>query len=748
MTARVPRRAVLSGLAAGGVLTAAADPAGATTRTTTGPTSGPTASATSTTSSGLPLRVVLLDLTPSVYAADDPARATVVARARIEHRGSRTLTALTARLVAQRSPVIARSGLDTWARASDRASITRSSASSDDVVVGSGTLTPGASAEVVITLPAASIGAGVGAHLAAVEVSDDSGRVGVARTFLVSAPASVTPTPVTLLLPLVAGRDVSAAGLATAVRERLDPLVEGSADPRVAWALDPALTAAVASVRAAANTPADGAGPDPTASSTPRPSTEEAQRLSGWLDRLAAASAGRDVVGLPFGDPDLQALSRAPGGTDLLQRAEDAATGAFDVLTGASVRTDVAWPADEAADEDLLGFCARAGASTVVLDDRCLPPDRDLTFTPTGRATVELGGSGPVAAVATVDAVVADRTLSAVLADAADPDEVVPVRQRLVAEAATTTLQRPSDPRAQLLVAPRSFAPAAAVLTGLVTDLEDSGWVSWQPLTALLQTTAPDDERTGPQVATATTRAALPVGHVQDVRDRLVAVDDFRSALQTPTPDTTPAGLLSQQRAALALLGVSWRGHAAELPQARAALTRAVQELTSGVSIATGSVRNLAAERSELPITVVNELDVPVLVDLVLRPRSPRVQLAAVPRQTVPARSQQRVAVPVRALANGSVVVEAQLRTPAGSAVGPAVDIRLNVRADVENWISAVVGGGAAGLLVLGVVRAFRRGNRRVDAAEHPVEHPVEEPPGEPTDEGSSAPAEPGKPAQ
>ncbi len=740
MTARVSRRGLLSGLAAGGALSAAAGPAHAST---TRPTASATTTASSTTSTGLPLRVVLLDLTPSAYSATDPARATVVVRARIEHRGSDPVTSLTARLVAQRSPVVARSGLDTWARASERASITRSSASSDDVVVGSGTLDPGASAEVVISLPAASLGAGVGAHLAAVEVSDDSGRLGVARTFLVSAPPPVTPTPLTLLLPLVAGRDATASGLDAAVQERLGPLVDGSADARVAWAVDPALTATVASVRAAtgaaAGTPTAGATPDPTASSSAQPSAEQAERLSQWLGRLAAASAGRDVVGLPFGDPDLEALSRAASGAELLQRATTAAAGAFDGLTGASVRTDVAWPADQAADEDLLGFCVEGRASTVVLDDRCLVPDPDLTFTPVGRATVELSGARSVAAL------VADRTMSSVLADAADPDQAVLVRQRLVAEAATTTLQRPNDPRGQLLVAPRSFAPVASTLSGLVTDLESSGWAAWQTLTELVQATAPDGERSEPQVAAATNRAALPTGHVEDVERQLVAVDDFRSALQTSTPD---ADLLSQQRAALALLGASWRGHTDELPQARAALGRAVQLLTAGVSIATGSVRNLAAERSELPITVVNELDVPVLVDLVLRPRTPRVQLDAVPRQTVAARSQQRVAVPVRALANGSVVVDAQLRTPAGSAIGSPVDIRLNVRADVENWISGVVGGGAAGLLVLGVVRAFRKGRRRVDQAEHPAEPPAQEAEEAPEAPEGSAPAEPGQPAQ
>jgi hypothetical protein len=702
---------VLAGLAGGGALLVSA---GAARAESVKPTAEPSASA-------LPLRVVLLEVTPSAYAANDPVRSTIVVRARVENRGTTALTGLTARLVAQRSPSVARSALDDWASAPDRTSITRSSASSDDVPVGD--LATGASAEVVLTLQAASLGGGVGAHLAAVEVSGDDGKVGVARTFLVSAPQQVTPTPLTLLLPLVAGRDGSGGGLAGAVAERLAPLVSASADPRVAWALDPALLAAAQDVTAAAVGPTA----DPTASSTPQPTDDESRTVATWLVDLQNAATGRVVVALPYGDPDLAALDRSARGPDLLARAVQATDGTFDGL-GANVLPTVAWPADEAADDDLLALALGVGASTVVLDDVCLVPDEDLTFTPAGRARVQVLDS-------VVEALVADRTMSSVLADSVDADQVVLVRQRLIAEAATTTLQRPSDPRAQLLVAPRSFHPVAGAIETLVADVEASGWAVWQPLTDLVAASPGPGVRSGPTIPTAVARAALPARHVADVEDVLTEVDDFATAVATADgrPD---AQLLIQQRAALLLLGASWRGHTDELPAARATLEGTVAALTRGISIAGGSVRNLAAERSELPITLVNELDVPVQVDLVLRPRSPRVQLDAVPRQTIAPRSQQRVAVPVRALANGSVVVEAQLRTPAGSAIGDPVEVDLNVRADVESWITGVVGGGAAALLVLGVVRAVKKGRRRVDEAEHADVTPAPEE----ASEGESAP--------
>nr|WP_240897117.1 DUF6049 family protein [Kineococcus vitellinus] len=651
-----------------------------------------TSTATSTaTGDGdeLPLSVVLLDVTPAAYAAEDPERATITVRARVLNRGAERLEGLRARLVAQRSAAVARSALDRWARADGTAS-TRAGAASEAAVVGDGALAAGRAAEVVLTLPASALGAAPGAHPAAVEVSDDGGRVGIARTFLVSAPPQTPRTLLTLLLPLVAGRDASAAGLAAAVgasgEGRLRRLLAAGADPRTAWAVDPAL---VAAARAAGG----GTG-------------EPARLVEGWLADLRAAAVDRDVLALPHGDPDLVALERSPAGAALLAEAAAAGRGVLDEL-GARVRPDVAWPADQAADTGVLAFAAGAGARTVVLDDGCLVPDGDLTYTPAGRATPSAGGTA-------LTGLVADRTASSVLAGAADADQVVLVRQRLLAEVATTTLQRPSDPRSLLLVAPRSFAPAPGAVERLVADLEASGWARWQSLSQLLEVPDPGVPRSAPTLPAPLARAALPPGHVAAVAAALGDVDDFASALG----GTEPA-LVEQRSAALLLLGASWRGHLGALPTARAQLSQSLAALAGAVGIVGGSVRNLAAERSELPITVVNELGVPVQVDLVLRPRSPRVQLDAVPRQTVAARSQQRVAVPVRALANGSVVVEAQLRTPAGSPLGDPVEVDLNVRADVEDWISAVVGGGAGALLVLGLVRAVRRGRRRVDEAEH-----------------------------
>ncbi|WP_432503997.1 DUF6049 family protein [Kineococcus arenarius] len=736
-TARPRRRDVLAGLAGAAALAGAA-PARAAETT-------PTATATAA-DDALPLRVTVLDVTPTTYAADDPARSLVTVRAGVVNDGEQALEGLRAHLVAQRSPVVARYSLDRWESADADASLGRTTVASDPVDVAAGPLAPGGRAEVVLILQAAELGTGQGAHPAAVEVLDASGeRVGLVRTFLVSSvPEGVRTTLLTLLLPLVAGRTREAAGLAAEVDGRLGRLLDASSDSRTSWAVDPAVLATVLPAVAAAGEEGAGQPDDPatdpsaeaagSAAATLPAGTDDpaavVATLTAWRERLAAAAQGRCLVALPHGDPDLASLSAAPEGAGLLTAAQAAGADVAAALSGAAtVLTDVAWPADETADAEALSLAARAGATAVVLDDETLTTGDDLTYTPTGRAVVDTGSGTGDGALAVL---VADSALSALLvrtagaaveesgdgaAEEGATGEQSPAAlvQRVLAEIATITLQRPSDPRSLLVAAPRTLDPRPAAVQRLVTAVETSGWASWQPLTDLLATPVPDVERSEvPVPATTSRRAVLPVVHVAAVDAAVATLAELSSALEGAA---TAAGAV--QRSALMLLAASWRGHLTDVRAGRRELEEDVAALLSAVHVLPGSVLNLAATRTELPVTVVNELSAPVRVELVLRPRSPRVQLTQVPVQTVPAHGQLRVGVPVRALANGSVVVEARLRTPDGLQLGEAVELDVNVRADLEGWLTGLVGGGAAALLATGLVRAVRRGRRRVDAAPH-----------------------------
>ncbi|WP_345712655.1 DUF6049 family protein, partial [Kineococcus glutinatus] len=169
-------------------------------------------------------------------------------------------------------------------------------------------------------------------------------------------------------------------------------------------------------------------------------------------------------------------------GVALLVAAEDAAAGTA-ALLGSPVRDDVAWPARGRADERTAELVAGDGEDALVVDGASLPADADLTYTPTGRATLTTG-SGELAAL------VADDELSAALEDTGA--QGVAGVQRFLAEAATITLERPYDTRGLLAVAPRGWNPEPSAVAALLAALEDTPWVQLQPLSALRATAAPD----------------------------------------------------------------------------------------------------------------------------------------------------------------------------------------------------------------------------------------------------------------
>ena len=250
---------------------------------------------------------------------------------------------------------------------------------------------------------------GFGVHVLGVEVigtrGSTTGRVSITRTLLpwVPAPSDISPTGFSWVWPLVDtpvrqadGRfadDSLAADLA--IGGRLDRLVEAGArlgdGAAVTWAIDPDLIETVADMADENGylvaTRGDG--------SVPGGGGALAQQ---WLDRLRAATAGADVLALPYADPDVAALVHNGQPQHLAQSRSIGAEALSALLPSASVIADIAWPVDGYLDRDTLDSLGRAGVSAAILDGRALPTTVDLPYTPSGRAQLR-SSSGRVAAL-------------------------------------------------------------------------------------------------------------------------------------------------------------------------------------------------------------------------------------------------------------------------------------------------------------------------------------------------------------
>lgn len=644
----------------------------------------------------LPVEVLVDAITPTVLAPGEDLRVRVTLR----NNGADTIAEPQVRVSVATGGFISRSSLDTWRQAEPTAPVGQALTTVDL----SGPLRPGQETSVTVlvaedAVPLANRNGSWGAYGMAVQVLDEDGVHGQARTFLLwYPPQEVTPTTVSVLVPITGpavrvgdGQWTEQMDELTRTDGRLDAVLTATTGRSSAtWALDPWLIEATAT-----------GGPAPQA----------------WSSRLLAGTADREVQLLPATDPDVVALAHA-GALDLLTLASEEASAVATATPGLrDARTDVLLPAVPL--PDLATAALTRDRALVVGPGELLPPSV-LTYTPSGRTTV-----ATAAGEATV--LVPDERLSDALVtgrirpftgEASTLVTPATSAQDLLAELATVTRERPIDPRHLLITVPRVWEPDPAVAAAQLTALESAPWVQTAPVSTLVSLDDPAVDRgtlpprvIAPDEVSAQELAA--VGAAMDEREELAGIAE------------DPAGLLSGAAVErLAPASVGWRAD----PEARSMLvdlSRArTDALRSAITVEPGADVNLLATAGALPVQVVNTLEQPVTLLVGLRPADARLVAEDPVEVTIAPDSSQSVPVPVHAVQSADVNVTVELRTPGGYLIDDTSQFTVRVRAEWESIGTAVIAVLLAVGLVVGLVRTIRRGRAGTRARPQPESGP------------------------
>ena len=136
-----------------------------------------------------------------------------------------------------------------------------------------------------------------------------------------------------------------------------------------------------------------------------------------------------------------------------------------------------------------------------------------------------------------------------------------------------------------------------------------------------------------------------------------------------------------------------------------------VKRFEKRIRVSSGNY-TITASRYELPLTVINDFDQQVSVDLDITTTNSRVLVDQVPRITIDPRSQLQIKVPLNVIASGDTSLRIQIRTPKGSAIGEAerIPLRLAVISPVTTWFTT---GMAIILLLAAIIHSVRRVKRR-----------------------------------
>lgn len=512
-------------------------------------------------------------------------------------------------------------------------------------------------------------------------------------TFLPWQPADegLDPTPLLWFWPLVdrPRRDSQGRffddGLAAELGPtgRLSRLVAAADGYPVTWLVDPALLADATALT----------GPYQLVGSS-QPNRPADPAAAQFITDLRSATDGAELVGLPFGDPDLVAITQAHRG-GLLDDGRRTGERVFAEVLGRTARFDLVWPAEGFADEAALDALAAGGATSILLSGEAVPLVDLLPWTPSGRADL---------ADSRLAGLLTDPALDDIVADpGTGTGALLLARQTFLAQTLLLTLELPNDARLAVVTPPRRWDPDPPWPRALLDATRRAGWLRMARLDPALRREAPTAARAEPRLPEEVSAAQVPADLVAGAAVARAQLLPFRAILT----DKTPADLINQ--ALLGTLSTAWRA----LPE-----VAAVQ--LAGASEHLGAERNkvriltraatLSAESAPLPVTIRNQLGQPVRVRLDVTTSDPVRLRATAPDEvlSVESGSSLSVSVELDAVTTGRLEVAATLLTPRGRVYSEPTTIPVDVRA--YGQIAVIVFGLAFILLLLAVVvRLVRR---------------------------------------
>ncbi|MFI1964467.1 DUF6049 family protein [Streptomyces pathocidini] len=563
--------------------------------------------------------------------------------------------------------------------------------------------------------------------------------LGMERTFLPWQPSAVDrKTRLSFLWPLTSSthlaaktesdpqqtrifRDDSLAG-EIAPGGRLQQMVALGKGLPVTWVVDPDLLATVeAMTRSYKIQQPDG-------------STEAGKNQAvakQWLDDLQKAVGSREVVALPFGDPDLASLAHrgkdVPGALGHLKSATDLASKTVETIVGVKPSTDFAWPVEGAIDTSVVDVATSAGAHNVITRSDSLHETGGLPYSPTAARPIGRGNT----------AVVADSRLSKGFeGDLARAEESTLAVQRFLAQTLMVTMQAP-DRQRSIVVAPQRVPTAgqARTMAEAIAGLADARWT--EPLDLGDAAKAKPDPSATTQVPGpgsypgSLRREELPTRTFQDMQRAQNSLDRFKVILSQKDRVVTPIG-----NAIMRQMSASWRGDAQDATAYRDSVQGYLTDLSREVQLVQKSTQTLSGRSATIPVTVRNNLVQGVEgMKLVLQSSQPN-RLEVDEEQTVRIEGghSQSVKFDTTANANGTVWVTARLYAKDGTPYGAPMRFKVKVT-EITSTVMLVIAGGVL-LLVLAGIRMYTQRKR---AARNALEASLQE--------SAAAPGAPREPA-
>ncbi len=447
------------------------------------------------------------------------------------------------------------------------------------------------------------------------------------------------------------------------------------------------------------------------------------QTAVAWLDRLA--SAGNEMVPLPFADADLTLATQSGASALLTAPALDFAIDAARFSPPVEATADAGQTADPSTvpalptNDDLFAwewavpdFVWPREGSVVGADLAALAADGGIPLLSSANVARD-DATSCVVSLDSTPALVSDDAASLALrsaAGAASPE----TWQAQLAELSSAVVASGSAGSTIIATMDRRLPSNSPRLTDTIVALGETAGVSLVPLTSVLS------DESSPATVVDRPQPTDRIDIAARLLDAELADERFATVAVEPALISGPRRLLL-----LGLLSQDWISQDGAWAKATTDYLDASLELRGSVQVVEASGFNLLADSASLPIAVQNDLDQAVRVFITLKPATgilavsdDRVELVIEPN------SQARGQIPVQAISNGSVTVTISLASATGATIGSTTSAEINVQAGWETPIVLVIASIVVIVFGVGIVRTILRRRR---AGEEPAEEPADD---------------------
>lgn len=571
-------------------------------------------------------------------------------------------------------------------------------------------LTPGASATWSMTVQPSDLGLYTsGAYYLRMDASSDEGAYGTASSYLpwFPDPTAVTPTQVVWFWPIAdtPNRDAANTFLNDQTPTSLQPdgrlsrlLDLGlAAKQQVEWVIDPEALESI-NVIAGGYQVRGTDGPVQVG-----PSASAAQ----WLATARSGLTDASVHASAYADPDATALTRANMPETVVQATTTASQQVASLL-GRPVDDTLGWPPGKRTDQRTLDLLQRTGIKTVVLPNDALPDTSGSSQTTTGTALLRTE-SGPM------QAVLVDQTLTDSLGSVTDSaSAALSARQRFLAETAVITTSSNGSPPIVVVGPSQRWDPNPNTVHDLLSALARSPWARSTSLRTLLGAEVPDDNRSLAPMNAASKREGLNPDYLADIERTQSKLSTFSTIFDNPGVVTEPFS-----SALLRTSSGAWRTNRRAGEQLLDVINQQLDGTIGKVRLISGGAINLSGDGGQIPITIANDLPVPVKVGVRLQ-GDPAVRLVSTPldTMTIPANRKVSTEISAKVVGSGDLDVQAQLTTPGGALYGQPVELvlRSTAYAVAATWVVLIAFVILSFLLIMNSIR--RRKQRRDELAD------------------------------